>query len=732
MSGARTDPHAHALGPGRAADAPRTDPSTLAAFAPAAAPSAPVQGSSRVHSSAANSVGSYGQPAGFARPLQRVIPPQQHRLAGSPLARPPASAQPPRWQSPAQSSTQAGSPRPGPPPTVHGQRMPMSKLLLSTSQEGVQQALQAMRNVVQTFANAEQLNIQSGKAVSAAYNAQPAIVRNSLWTDWNVFSTLCRSLGAPVFPIQPDKVALVLAAYASLPISSYLRGVAQVTQPPPPADVVRVFEALNIAAGATRHLWPDVPCFIRSAEGYDSTAVLDDNLQAMLRPSSSARPGPVSSFYNRPASQQPSGLQFARPQQRPPPPPSRDSFTSRPLLTQVPPAPPPPALVTPPPDQFIQPAVEGKPERDDTLRTFSKNLSAVLEQLQTESDDLEAFNLAQERFQRTINTKEWSARAASVFNTVLLYTHITALLRFPTYPLTTPKLALFALAMTPGPLGAQLDAAAPELSQKRECPRATGKQLEGLLKDVTAVRMITRGGDEQIPDDEKSGWRAWWKEITDDWKGKGKKYVALWSESDVSVASTSRLPAKKGRAPRSRAEPASRSGSPAVSVTGSKGKGRPTPKWLEVYTSASTTSSTRGSSVTARLPSPPPLDSFPRWVPDQLGSLPKDRREPPLPLIMDSPWFVPKKRRDLRAESADGSASASASASGSVKEGGGAEVVVSLLAVPADSAAREPSAAKESDDEETAAKKVKGRSVALHRPRRGGTDMRPFDISSLW
>lgn len=106
MSDARTDPHAHALGPGRAADAPRTDPSTLAAFAPAAAPSAPVQGLSRVHSSAANSVGSYGQPAGFARPLQRVIPPQQHRLAGSPLARPPASAQPPRCVTPSAAALQ--------------------------------------------------------------------------------------------------------------------------------------------------------------------------------------------------------------------------------------------------------------------------------------------------------------------------------------------------------------------------------------------------------------------------------------------------------------------------------------------------------------------------------------------------------------------------------------------------------------------------------------------------
>lgn len=121
-----------------------------------------------------------------------------------------------------------------------------------------------------------------------------------------------------------------------------------------------------------------------------------------------------------------------------------------------------------------------------------------------------------------VNTPAYAARAAHLHNTALIYTHLTAVLEFPTYPITTAKLAVFALAMTPGPLGEVLDSAYMSLKSKRECPRASGKQLESLLKDVTVVRMITRGGDDRIPDEEKSQWKRWWEEITDDWKGASK------------------------------------------------------------------------------------------------------------------------------------------------------------------------------------------------------------------
>lgn len=135
--------------------------------------------------------------------------------------------------------------------------------------------------------------------------------------------------------------------------------------------------------------------------------------------------------------------------------------------------------------------------------------------------DLATFELAQDRFQRTVNTPDYASRVARLHHTAVIYTHVTALLRFPTYPITSRKLAVFALAMTPGPLGLSLDAAAPTLKDERQCPRAPkGKTLEDILQDLTLVRSITMGDRLTGPD--RAEWARWWKEVTDDWKGRGK------------------------------------------------------------------------------------------------------------------------------------------------------------------------------------------------------------------
>lgn len=135
--------------------------------------------------------------------------------------------------------------------------------------------------------------------------------------------------------------------------------------------------------------------------------------------------------------------------------------------------------------------------------------------------DLATFEIAQERFQATVNTVDFASRVARLHHTAVIYTHVTALLRFPTYPITSRKLAVFALAMTPGPLGTRLDEAVSYLAAERQCPRAPkGKTLEDILTDLTLVRRITYG--DVVTGEENSQWARWWKEVTDDWKGKGK------------------------------------------------------------------------------------------------------------------------------------------------------------------------------------------------------------------
>ena len=135
--------------------------------------------------------------------------------------------------------------------------------------------------------------------------------------------------------------------------------------------------------------------------------------------------------------------------------------------------------------------------------------------------DLATFEIAQERFQATVNTADFASRVARLHHTAVIYTHVTALLRFPTYPITSRKLAVFALAMTPGPLGTRLDEAVSYLAAERQCPRAPkGKTLEDILTDLTLVRRITYG--DVVTGEENSQWARWWKEVTDDWKGKGK------------------------------------------------------------------------------------------------------------------------------------------------------------------------------------------------------------------
>ncbi|GAA6009634.1 hypothetical protein JCM10207_004133 [Rhodosporidiobolus poonsookiae] len=595
-----------------------------------------------------------------------------------------------------------------------GTSLPVRDVLLQSSPEPLQHAFDELRRVTHQFPNVDELNAESGRVVTALFNSTASLHdRNQLWSDWVIFSTLCRSLGVPVFPIQPDKVALVLATHTDLPIAPTLRQLAQYGGAPNPSVVAKVLKAMQSAALATRHLWTDVRCYVRDPQDYESTRVLHEAV---------ARARPSSSFY-------PANSSFAPPPSppKPQPPPLVRDVTSRPLLTEVPSAPPAQIKVVYDRDS---PSVGPPQPLEKTLRDISRSLSSFLSKLGDEQDDLDTFNLAGERFQQTANSAAFADRVASLHNSALIYTHITSILSFPTYPITTSKLGAFALAMTPGSLGKRLDEAAPELADRRECPRASLKQLETLLKDVTVLRMITRGGDEVIPDEEKSEWTRWWAEITEDAGGPAKAAPAgkrpsqpskkrvkrsvspTDSEASTSRARTSAAPTKSkaARQPRSRLHPATEPSSRASSRSN-------TPSATGSRTAASVYGRKGGSAPSSarRDPSPEwqPPAVFPRWVPEKKGVLPKDRRDPPLPPIMACPWWVPRKKKVK------------------VKTEPAAPAPAAILGVVQDEAVAGGDDSSDEDEEE-AKRAMQGRSIALHRPKRGGLDMRPFDVSLLW
>lgn len=165
----------------------------------------------------------------------------------------------------------------------------------------------------------------------------------------------------------------------------------------------------------------------------------------------------------------------------------------------------------------------------------------------------------------------------------------------------------------------------------------------------------------------------------------------LSAGSDASVASTSKVTASAGpktaRARVSATEPPSRSASPAASGRAGSVK-------------ASSSRGGRKSGPTSQSKAAPTPIVYPVFIPQQKGKLPEDRREPPLPPIMDSPWYVPKKRKEK----------------------------VKAVDTASDSGLSEY---ESSEDEEEAKKRVT-RSVALHRPRRGANDMVVWDVTTFW
>ncbi|GAA5853131.1 hypothetical protein JCM8547_000212 [Rhodosporidiobolus lusitaniae] len=622
---------------------------------------------------------------------------------------------PPHRQLPSSSAPRSSLPSTFSPPQPDQRFFPpappraVADVLFSSSVQEIQAALRQQSNTFKSFPNADNASAESGAAVTTAFNTYDPTERNKLWSDWLIFSTLCRSLAVPVFPVEPDKVALVLAAYADLPCSDILRELAQFGGMHFPEKVPRIIAACSVAAKATRQSWPDVRCFIRGPDDYEATRALVDAVCGtnLVAPSSTG---------------------FLQPAPPPPPKPKAPSPTiprdlaSRPKLAAAPPARSAPKLKV----QRPLPKVDPLRFPEGTLRALARDFSEALEELRSEPSDPLVFDIAGSRFAETANSPAFASRVASLHNTAIIYTHITALLAFPTYPITTLKLGVFALAMTPGSFGKAVDVEEPSVVRERECPRATPKQLEILLKDVTALRMITRGGDEAIADGEKQEWMEWWEEVRDDINPKppGKKRPsqpakkrAKRSDSPDSERGTGSGRGRGGaRKPRSRLHPtdpsSSRSSSRAGTPSSINGGGGARIKSSAGYGYAYAFAELRPDVV------------YPHWTPPVKGALPSQRKEPPVPPVLDCPWWVPRKKK------------AKPLLPPSSSEGGEGEGEKKATQQEGPAILGQEVASKQSleeeEEEQEAKERVQGRSIALHRPKRGGLDMYPFDVSRLW
>ncbi|GAA5954153.1 hypothetical protein JCM3765_005306 [Sporobolomyces pararoseus] len=586
-------------------------------------------------------------------------------------------------------------------------------VLCSSSRGVIEAALEAFRreaHSVMDFQHSTNLSVYAVQESFKSLDSWPG-TQLDLWAVWSQITWLTELARVPTFPINPDKVALLLSVYVDLPCSKVVRELIRHRQTLlEPDQVLLLLHGTEIAGKASKDFWPGGSSFLRSASHYPSTTL-------------------VRSLISHKAAQKPAISGFAPPK----------------------PAPPPRPVVRPTVSNFYGPKTSPPvaPIKSRlSLRELSDQLPSILRDLKALPDEPQVFDIAQVRFQNASSAPAYVTRMPDLVQAAVLYTNITALLCFPTYPIDAIKLAVFGLAFTPGPLGRFLLEASPEFAKQQQYARLSGKDMEKLLKDLTAVRDITRGGSVGISEGEIRDWQEWSKELTLDWKsvepptvkdrpkpsqngGPPRKRAKLSPSPTVSENMRESVKTVSDRPSISKKEafkaPPSDRSTPAPSVTesisspeisskplpkGTKTKKpktqtttttkkasnlAPTSKVRKDTPTTSSRSSTPASSIasssalaTSNLSRPAP---FPRWKPEIKGKIPEQIPMPPVPPIRPSTRWLKQNRIKVKEED------------GSVEDDAGDD---------------------DEDDEEP-------RTIAASRPkRRGGLQMIPVDVEALW
>ncbi|GAA5888835.1 hypothetical protein JCM16303_002538 [Sporobolomyces ruberrimus] len=662
------------------------------------------------------------------------------RLLNEPL--PPMRSPPPR----AASDTTDGNPssftsfasRPDPPRPLHGFAPPphstlarnssesqpgpptsfTDSVLYSSSRSTIEAALEAFRRESHSVIDFQYSTNLSVYAVQEAFNSLDSWpgTQLDLWAVWSQITWLTELARVPTFPINPDKVALLLSVYVDLPCSKVVRESIRHRQTLlEPEQVLLLLHGMEVAGKASKDYWPGATSFVQSSDNFPSTRL-------------------VRSLVSHKVAQKPVINGFAPP--KPPPPPR--SVAQQPA----------PSFYGPSKTMLAAQERISQTLPQRSLRDLCAQLPSILRDLKTLPDDPQVFDIAQLRFQNASSAPAYVLRMPDLVQAAILYTNITALLCFPTYPIDSVKLAVFALAFTPGPLGEALLQASPEHAKQQQYIRMSGKDMEKIMKDLTAVRDITRGGSAGIPEAESRDWQTWLRDLTLDWKsveppetkgtkdrqrpsqpGPPRKRMKLspsptnsevMRESvktvtdrpslskketfkapppsdrstpapsipeSVSSPEVAAKPLPKGKAKKAKSTPTAASTKKAAPSAPTAAKAR-----KNASSSVSSRASTPASSVTSVAPSVPSRPALaPRWVPKVKGKIPDHIPMPPVPPIRPSTRWLKQNRIKTEED-------------GSVEDDAG------------------------DDDEEEAP-----RTIAASRPkRRGGLQMIPYDVETLW
>ncbi|GAA5939220.1 uncharacterized protein JCM15063_004455 [Sporobolomyces koalae] len=616
-------------------------------------------------------------------------------------------------------------------------------VLCSTSRTTIERALEVFRRESLSVIDHRRSTSYSIAAVQEAFkklDARPDSVQSDLWATWKHVTWLAELVKVPPFPLNPDKIALLLSVHVDLPCSTVVREMMRHRQTLlDPDQVILSLHCMEVAGKASKDYWPGAPSFVRSASHYPSTSL-------------------VRTLVNQKAAQTPAITGFA---------PRKGHESSRPIAH--------PAVsgFYPPQARQLQPIPAARPPPTlppkRSLRELCAELPAILRDLRDLPDDPQIFDIAQLRFQNASSAPAYVPRMPDLVQAAVLYTNITALLCFPTYPIDAIKLAVFGLAFTPGPLGDALARSSPEFANQREFPRLNGRDMEKLLRDVTAVRDITRGGTAAIAEAETRDWQEWLRELRLDWKANeppeqakrlrpsqpaqsrkraklspsptdsenlrasvktvsdrpslSKKELSQAPPSDISTpapsiaetasspeGSTQPVPKKRGRPKKTKVA--------AVKKENAEPKGRKTTVTPSSSSRSSTPSSNFATGSIAASVTRAPL--APRWIPERKGKIPDQIAMPPIPPIRPSTrWLKQKKVRSpvkvVKVENVVGAET------GQITLGG--DTAGETQPIPED----------DEEDEEEEEEEEAPRTIAASRPkRRGGLVMNPVDIESLW
>lgn len=116
-----------------------------------------------------------------------------------------------------------------------------------------------------------------------------------LWAVWSQITWLTELARVPTFPINPDKIALLLSVYVDLPCSKVVRELIRHRQTLlEPDQVLLLLHGMEIAGKASKDFWPDKTSFLRKSSYYDSTAVIR-SLVRFVTPSLDTAPSLLSS-----------------------------------------------------------------------------------------------------------------------------------------------------------------------------------------------------------------------------------------------------------------------------------------------------------------------------------------------------------------------------------------------------------------------------------------------------